>query len=161
MKSPLRFLVAFFAVGTLVACSGGGRGVELTPNEIAALPSFGDGDCRALVQNLTGRRIEVFYQTGLEEYKRRAPMETWPTIDFMEVSENAILRAPCSERQVVIGWRIDGNQQVIPDINEVVFVETLREGQTVPARIRRPSSASCITDNAQNSIRSRCILGAG
>ena len=158
MKSPTRFLLAFGALGLLAACSGGGRGVELSPNELAALPTFGQGDCRAVVQNLSGRRIEVFYQVGMEEYKVRAPMETWETMDFMEVSDNVVLRAPCEERQVVIGWRVDG-RQVIPSVDEVVQRETLRAGQTVPIRIRRPSEASCYTDNASNSIKQRCILG--
>ena len=158
MKSPLRFLVAFAVVGFLAACSGGGRSVELTPNEIAALPSFGEGDCRAVVTNFTGRRIEAFYQTGLEESKVRAAMEIWPMIGYIEVSDAVVVRAPCSERQVVIGWRLDAGQAV-PFADEVVVRETLRTGQTIPINLRRPSEASCSTGNAVNSIKQRCIIG--
>ncbi len=153
-----RALLAFAAAGALSACAGGTRGVELTPNQIAELPSIGTGDCRALVSNMTGRPIRAFYQQGLEESKIRNMLDVWPEIGFMETSASVVLRAPCAERQVVIGWRQDVGRP-LPDVNEVLVRQTLRPGQTIAIRLHRPSEASCNTDNAVNSIAARCIFG--
>lgn len=160
MSFSSRALLAFAAVGTLSACAGGTRGVELTPNEIAALPSVGTGDCRAIVTNMTGRPIRAFYQQGMEEYKTRNALDVWPEMGLMETSASVVLRAPCAERQVVVGWRQDVGRP-IPDVDEVLVRETLRPGQTIAIRLRRPSSAACNTDNAVNSIAARCIFGGG
>ena len=142
----------------LAACSGGGRSLDLTPAEIAELQKFGTGDCQAVVTNFTGRRIEAFYQIGLEESKVRSAMEIWPRMGYLDVSQSVLLSAPCEERQVVVGWRTDVGQAV-PFADEVVVRETVRAGQTIGINLRRPSQASCSTDNAVNSIRSRCIIG--
>ncbi len=158
MKSPLRSLIAFAVVGILAACSGGTRGMQLTPNEIAALRSVGDGECRLAVTNNTGRRVEVFYQTGLEQYKVRNTINVWPIVGWLDVSESVVIRAPCEERQVIVGWRTDIGQ-AIPDISEVVERQTVREGQVIPLFLRVPSAGSCSTDNRSGAVEGRCLIG--
>lgn len=160
MSFSSRALLAFAVVGTLSACAGGTRGVQLTPNEIAALPSVGQGDCRAVVSNMTGRPIRAFYQQGMEEYKIRNALDVWPEIGLVETGESVLLRAPCEERQVVVGWRQDVGRP-IPDVDEVLQRETLRAGQTIAIRLRRPAQNTCNQDNAVNSIAARCIFSGG
>lgn len=160
MSFSSRALLAFAAVGTLSACAGGTRGVQLTPNEIAALPSVGQGDCRAIISNMTGRPIRAFYQEGIEEYKIRNVLDVWPEVGLMETGESVVLRAPCDERQVVVGWRQDVGRP-IPDIDEILQRETLRPGQTIAIRLRRPTEAACNLGNGVNMIAARCIFTGG
>ena len=47
----------------------------------------------------------------------------------------------------------------MPFADEVLVRESLRTGQTIQINLRRPSEASCSTDNAVNSIKQRCIIG--
>lgn len=158
MKSHLRTLFAFAAIGVFTACSGGTRGMELTPSEIAQLRSVGEGDCRVAVTNNTGRRIEVFYQSGLQAYKVRNTINVWPIVGWLDVTEAVLVRAPCDDTQVVIGWRTDIGQ-ALPNISEVVVRQTMREGQVVPLFLRRPSRGACASDNASGAIDGRCLIG--
>lgn len=152
-----KILGGFFLTAALVACAGGGRSANYTPAELAAMPVVGEGNCRAVVTNFSGRRVEAFYQTGLEERKVRTELELWPLIGYIEIGESVLLRAPCDDRHVIVGWRRDtGAGAIYP--GGIIQRETLLSDGITAVRLRTPSEASCSTDNAVNSIKQRCLL---
>ncbi|HSM04519.1 MAG TPA: hypothetical protein VK858_07845 [Longimicrobiales bacterium] len=159
-RRALGWMLGFGGIVALAACGGGVRGANFTPEELAAMRSVGSGNCRAVIQNFSGRRVEAFYQTGIEERKVRNAIDVWPLIGYIDIGESLLLRAPCEERQVVIGWRQDiGQAFVFP--GGVVQRETLIQDGILGIRLRLPSQASCSTDNASSSIRGRCLLPGG
>lgn len=158
VRRALGGILGVGALVTLAACAGGARGANFSPEELAAMPTFGEGNCRAVVQNFSGRRVEAFYQVGIEERKVRNAIDVWPLIGYIDIGESVLVRAPCDERQIVIGWRQDiGQAFVFP--GGVVQRETLIRDGILAVRLRLPSQASCSTDNASSSIRGRCLIG--
>ena len=97
---------------------------------------WGQGDCRAIISNMTGRPIRAFYQEGIEEYKIRNVLDVWPVVGLMETGESVVLRAPCDERQVVVG---------VAAKMSVVRFRTLMRFSSVRRSVRvRPLRSDCV-----------------
>jgi hypothetical protein len=157
LRRVLGVILCAGGIAALAACGGGVRGANFTPEELAAMRTLGSGNCRAVIQNFSGRRVEAYYQTGIEERKVRTAIELWPLIGYIDIGDAVLLRAPCEERQIVIGWRQDiGQAFVFP--GGIIQRETLIQDGILGVRLRLPSEAGCSTDNASSSIRGRCLL---